>query len=94
MRASFFCIQEILLFLLPRINDKAREILNFQKFSQLYGGILFYLVGEPINLEKKKCISNEDIDQLHEIYMRHLKELFEKYKNTYTDLPDAELEII
>ena len=36
----------------------------------------------------------EDIDQLHEIYIRHIKELVEKYKRIYTDVPDAELEII
>ena len=62
--------------------------------KQICGGILIYLVGEPINVEKKTCISKEDIDQLHEIYIRHLKELFEKYKSIYTNLPDAELEII
>lgn len=52
------------------------------------------VVGEPIVVSKIENPSNEQVDQLHEIYVQRLVQLFERHKNTYYSGRNVTLNIL
>ncbi|XP_067948800.1 2-acylglycerol O-acyltransferase 2-A-like [Watersipora subatra] len=52
------------------------------------------IVGVPIPVTKKENPSQEDIDNLHALYMQGLHDLFERHKHTYSIPPTVHLELI
>ena len=51
------------------------------------------VVGAPIPVTKNVNPTSFEVNQLHEVYVEKLKDLFDKYKRKYSDYPDAELQI-
>lgn len=51
------------------------------------------VVGAPIKVDKVKSPSPEEIEKFHLLYIKALKELFEKHKNNYGISEDQHLEI-
>ena len=45
-------------------------------------------------MEKLAEPKKEDIDELHELYLKNLQELFDEHKVEYSDYPDACLEFV
>ncbi|KAL6052944.1 Diacylglycerol O-acyltransferase 2 [Balamuthia mandrillaris] len=54
---------------------------------------VWIVVGRPLPVEKKEDASQEEVDQLHERYLNHLRALFEEYKGKY-GYEDAQLTIL
>ncbi|XP_077987282.1 2-acylglycerol O-acyltransferase 1-like [Glandiceps talaboti] len=52
------------------------------------------VVGAPIPVKKMTHPTDEDINKLHEIYVRELKHLFDEHKVKYPDYKDKELVIL
>ena len=56
---------------------------------------LFLLpVGAPIDVKRNPNPTREEIENLHAQYVEALKDLYEKYRYTYSQYPDTELTII
>ena len=48
-----------------------------------YSAPIYTICGEPIHVDKVKNPTQEQIDQLHSVYVQKLYELYEKYKAEY-----------
>lgn len=46
---------------------------------------MFFIVGEPIEVKKVENPSNQQIDELHGIFVKQLTELFETHKHNYLE---------
>ena len=55
--------------------------------------ILIISVGAPVKVDKVKNPSPEEIEKFHLLYVKALKELFEKHKKNYGISEDQHLEI-
>ena len=53
---------------------------------------LITVVGKPLQLPKIEKPTREDVTKYHELYMKSLKELFDRNKKKYASNPDGELE--
>ena len=68
-------------------------------FSEKSFGIVAFnrpvntVVGKPIRVEKNAAATDEDVDELHRIYVRQVVELFEQNKAKFCEKP-VELEIM
>lgn len=51
-------------------------------------------VGKPIPVQKKYKPSDEEVDQIHQKYLKELSELFEKHKAKYNVPEDCHLEFV
>ena len=49
-------------------------------------------VGKPIEVQKTLCPSQEEVDRLHQHYMKELENLFEAHKLKYNVPRDKHLE--
>jgi 2-acylglycerol O-acyltransferase 1 len=75
--------------------------LNHQAIPLIYGqaGLLPFpthvtaVVGEPIKTKQCASPTNEQVNEMHQLYMQKLKELFDENKANH-GAPDAVLEIM
>jgi len=51
------------------------------------------VIGAPLPVTKNANPTAYEINQVHELYVAKLKDLFDKYKRKYSEYPDAELQI-
>ncbi|XP_066964502.1 2-acylglycerol O-acyltransferase 2-like isoform X1 [Macrobrachium rosenbergii] len=54
---------------------------------------IYVVVGAPVDVPLVKDPTQEDIDRVHESYVKALTELYNKYKGMYSAYPDVELKI-
>ena len=67
-------------------------ILNYINHEDI-SFLFLVLVGAPIPVSKRPEPTPIEVQRLHEIYVRRLKELFDRYEGEYSDYPDANLEV-
>ena len=55
----------------------------FQTEAFVYFSIFLFVVGAPINVNKVKSPTAEEVDKLHCQYITALQDLFDKHKRNY-----------
>ncbi|RWR99809.1 hypothetical protein B4U79_04151, partial [Dinothrombium tinctorium] len=91
---------------IKRIQNKLKNIFGVA-FPIFYGrgilgckyGILPYrkpintIVGKPIDVERVENPTDEDVDKLHEVYVKALTDLFYAFREKYAENPKMEIVI-
>ncbi|XP_063006604.1 2-acylglycerol O-acyltransferase 2 [Melospiza melodia melodia] len=85
-------LQQIMGISLPLFH--ARGIFQYSFGVIPYRRPICTVVGKPIPVQKKHKPSDEEVDQLHEKYLKELSKLFEKHKAKYNVPEDSHLEFI
>lgn len=93
--------------LLRRLQDRIRRWLTFAPVLFYGRGIFQYnfgflpfrrkittVVGAPIQVVKRSNPTPAEVNRLHQLYVKRLKELFDRHKNEHSDYPNATLEIL
>ncbi|XP_057177422.1 2-acylglycerol O-acyltransferase 2 isoform X2 [Triplophysa rosa] len=69
----------------------ARGVFQYSFGLMPYRKPINTVVGRPIKVEKKEKPTAEDLDNLHQLYMDELAQLFEEHKQNYGVLEDSHL---
>nr|XP_056714512.1 2-acylglycerol O-acyltransferase 2 [Euleptes europaea] len=85
-------LQKIMKISLPLFH--ARGVFQYSFGLLPYRRPIYTVVGKPIQVEKKHNPSQEDVDELHSIYMEELCKLFEEHKLKYNVPEDKHLSFI
>ena len=83
---TFIVSYRCLLYCRVQIKKKIIYIYNlvwFQTEAFVYFSIFLFLVGAPINVNKVKSPTAEEVDKLHCQYITALQDLFDKHKRNY-----------
>ncbi|XP_038617985.1 2-acylglycerol O-acyltransferase 2 [Tachyglossus aculeatus] len=70
----------------------ARGVFQYSFGLLPYRRPIYTVVGKPIEVEKKTNPTEEEVDQLHQLYMEELYNLFEAHKTKYNVPDDQHLE--
>ncbi|XP_030332402.1 2-acylglycerol O-acyltransferase 2 [Strigops habroptila] len=72
----------------------ARGIFQYSFGLVPYRRPIYTVVGKPIPVQRKHKPSEEEVDRVHEIYLKELNKLFEEHKARYNIPEDRHLEFI
>lgn len=73
---------------------KGRGVFNYNFGIVPFRKPTYTVIGKPIDVKRVAEPSQEQIDQLHDLYVKSLVELFDEHKQKYSNGKDIKLEII
>ena len=85
-------VKKLTNFGLPIING--RGIFNYSFGLMPHRKAIYTVVGAPINVTQNSSPSNQEIDDLHELYIKKLTALFDEHKTKYLEYKSVQLEIV
>ena len=85
-------VKKLLGFTIPLFH--ARGVFNYDVGLMPYRRPLNVVVGRPVRTVKKEMPAQEEIDGVHELYVRELERLWELWKDEFAVGRKGELEIV
>lgn len=85
-------VKKLTNFGLPIING--RGIFNYSFGLMPHRRPMHTVVGEPMKITKNTSPTNQEIDELHELYIKNLTKLFDEHKVNYLSDKTVQLQII